>query len=221
MKRLHSILSLLTMVALLLASCAAPAAEETPGGAAQPTMAAIVAMEEPTEAAVPTEAMAPTEAVATEPTETTASTPAAEGTTAPIPQTGGVTFFSSQFTPVEEQEKFRAILQEEGFDFTVSEEGPLIDLVLAGAQAGQAEVDVIGSLHGTFPPLQNNMMNMIDVVDDLSADREFTEAFLETGLLGTDDNLAYVPWMQATYIMAAHNDALEYLPEGADINALT
>jgi multiple sugar transport system substrate-binding protein len=27
--------------------------------------------------------------------------------------------------------------------------------------------------------------------------------------------------MQATYIMAAHNDALPYLPDGADINALT
>jgi multiple sugar transport system substrate-binding protein len=65
------------------------------------------------------------------------------------------------------------------------------------------------------------MMNMIDVVDDLSADREFNQAYLETGLLGTDDYLYYVPWMQATYIMAAHNDALEFLPEGADINALT
>jgi multiple sugar transport system substrate-binding protein len=65
------------------------------------------------------------------------------------------------------------------------------------------------------------MMNMIDVVDDLSADREFSPAFLETGLLGSEDYLYYVPWMQATYIMAAHNDAMEYLPEGADINALT
>jgi multiple sugar transport system substrate-binding protein len=65
------------------------------------------------------------------------------------------------------------------------------------------------------------MTNMIDVADDLSADREFLPAFLETGLLGTEDYLYYVPWMQATYIMAAHNDALEYLPEGADLNALT
>jgi len=31
----------------------------------------------------------------------------------------------------------------------------------------------------------------------------------------------YIPWMQATYIMAAHTDALQYLPEGADINAMT
>jgi multiple sugar transport system substrate-binding protein len=65
------------------------------------------------------------------------------------------------------------------------------------------------------------MMNMTDVVDDLSADREFNQAYLETGLLGTEDYLYYVPWMQATYIMAARNEALEFLPAGADVNALT
>ncbi len=54
-----------------------------------------------------------------------------------------------------------------------------------------------------------------------SADREFAQAYLETGLLETEDYLYYVPWMQATYIMAAHKDALEFLPAGADINALT
>jgi multiple sugar transport system substrate-binding protein len=65
------------------------------------------------------------------------------------------------------------------------------------------------------------MMNMTDVVDDLSADREFAQAYLETGLLGTEDYLYYVPWMQATYIMAARKEALEFLPAGADINTLT
>jgi multiple sugar transport system substrate-binding protein len=65
------------------------------------------------------------------------------------------------------------------------------------------------------------MMNMIDIADDLTADREFAQAFLQTGLLGSEDFLYYVPWMQATYIMAAHVDALEFLPEGADVNSLT
>ena len=134
-----------------------------------------------------------------------------------------VTFFSTQFVPVEEQEKFRTILQKAGFDVTGSEEGPLLDLVLAEAQAGKGTVDVVGALHGTFPPLQkaDAMANMIDLAEDLSASRDFAPAFLETGLLGTDDYLYYVPWMQATYIMAAHQNAMEYLPAGADINALT
>ena len=92
------------------------------------------------------------------------------------------------------------------------------DLVLAGAQSGSGEIDVIGALHGSFPPLarEDAMVNMIDVADDLAADRNIAPAFLETGLLGTDDFLYYVPWMQATYIMAANNEALQYLPDGAD-----
>lgn len=192
MKRLKSLLTFLILAAFVLVACG-PAASEAPP--------------EPTQAPEPTPTEAPTEE-SMEPMETTE--PAGESI-----------FFSTQFSPVEEQEKFRAILQDGGFDFTASEEGPLIDLVLAGTQAGQAEVDVIGALHGTFPRLQDSMTNMIDVADDLSADREFAQTFLETGLLGSDDYLYYIPWMQATYIMAAHKDALEYLPEGADVNALT
>lgn len=38
--------------------------------------------------------------------------------------------------------------------------------------------------------------------------------------MGTDTPY-YVPWMQATYIMAVNNKAMEYLPDGADVNALT
>jgi multiple sugar transport system substrate-binding protein len=144
---------------------------------------------------------------------------------APPPPATPVTavFFSTQFVPVEEQEIFRAILAEGGFDVTGSEEGPLLDLVLAGQRAGRGTVDVIGALHGTFPPLARNdaLSNLIDLAEDLMADRDFAQAFLETGLLGSDDFLYYIPWMQATYIMAAHNDALPYLPNGADINALT
>ena len=134
-----------------------------------------------------------------------------------------VVFFSTQFSPVEEQEKFRAILQEGGFDFSASEEGPLLDLVIAGAQTGQGELDVVGSLHGSFPPLarEDSMMNMSDVAEDLMDSRDFAMAFLDTGLLGTDDYLYYVPWMQATYILAANVEALDYLPAGADVNALT
>ena len=151
--------------------------------------------------------------------------PLGEAGAAPPPEPDGevatsdVVFFSTQFVPVEEQETFRTILQEGGFDFTGSEEGPLLDLLLAGSGG----IDVVGALHGTFPPLarEDAMLNMIDVADDLLADREIAPAFLDTGLLGSDDFLYYVPWMQATYIMAAHVDALEYLPDGADINALT
>ena len=128
-------------------------------------------------------------------------------------------FVSSQFAPVEEAEKFRTILDPAGIDVTVGEEGPTIDQILSGT----GSIDVVGSLHGAFPAMvdQGAMTNMVDVLDDLSADRDFAPSMVEAGLLGSDDNLAYVPWAQATYIMAANNEALAYLPEGADIDNLT
>ncbi len=42
----------------------------------------------------------------------------------------------------------------------------------------------------------------------------------ELGKLGTGEQ-KYIPWMQATYLMVANKKALEFLPAGADINALT
>jgi len=213
MKRVRIFFTMLFIAAFVLAACG-------------PAETAAPATEEPTE--VMTEA--PTEAPAEEPLETPteaateAATEAPEATITPTlgPPAGDVSFFSTQFNIVEEAAKFRAILSEGGnYDFTGSEDGPLLALVLAGEESGQGQVDLVGALHGAFPPMQDAMMNMTDVVDDLSADRTFNQAYLETGLLGTDDYLYYVPWMQATYIMAAHTDALEYLPAGADINALT
>ena len=132
---------------------------------------------------------------------------------------GDASFVSLQFAPVEEAEKFREILSGGGIDLTVGEEGPTVDQILAGA----GEIDVLGALHGTFPPLgrEDALTNMADVLDDLSGDRDFAEAFVQSGLLGTDDFLHYVPWAQATYIMAANNDALAYLPDGADVQAIT
>jgi len=115
-------------------------------------------------------------------------------------------FVSLQFAPVEEAEKFRAILDKGGFDVTIGEEGPTIDQI----KAGSGSIDVVGALHGRFPPLteESNMTNMADVLDDLQGDRTFAPSFIESGLLGSDDFLAYVPWAQATYIMAATPEAI-------------
>jgi multiple sugar transport system substrate-binding protein len=166
----------------------------------------------------PTETM---EATA-EATATAEVAPEATVTATLGPPPGDVSFFSTQFNVVEEAAKFRTILKDGGnYDFTGSEEGPLVSLVLAGAETGQGQVDLVGALHGTYPSVQDAMMNMTDVVDDLSADRESNQAYLQAGLVGTADYLYYVPWMQATYIMAARKEALQYLPEGADVNALT
>lgn len=143
-----------------------------------------------------------------------------------IAQDDTITFVSTQFNVVEEAEKARTIL--EGFEggaveFVGSEEGPMIDLLRAEAEAGEGANDVVGALHGTFPTLaaEDLVFDLTDLVEEIEADADIDDAYVELGRLGTEDYQYYVPWMQATFTMAAHNDALQYLPEGADINALT
>jgi hypothetical protein len=161
MSRLLKFFSIIVATTVMLAAC---------GDTAPPAPAP--AEEEPAQ-----EQAAPAEEEAAAETEEDS----AAGAAAPA-EMGDVVFFSTQFTPVEEQEKFRTILQEGGFDVTASEEGPLLDVVIAGQQAGQGDIDVIGALHGSFPPLarQDAMMNVIDVAEDLLDSRDLTAAYLKT-----------------------------------------
>jgi multiple sugar transport system substrate-binding protein len=141
-------------------------------------------------------------------------------------QGGGVTFFSTQFNIVEEAAKARAIF--EGFEggavtFVPSEEGPLIDTLKAEGQAGKGVNDVVGALHGTYPALVAGdlLLNQAELLAEIAKTTEVNAGLVELGKLGTKDFQYYVPWMQATYTMAARKEALAFLPEGADINALT
>jgi multiple sugar transport system substrate-binding protein len=138
----------------------------------------------------------------------------------------GVTFFSTQFNIVEEAAKARAIFS--GFsggtvNFVPSEEGPMIDTLKAESQAGKGVNDVVGALHGTFPALAANdlMLDQSELLAEIAKTVEINEDLVRLGKLGTTDFQYYIPWMQATYTMAARKEALQYLPEGADINALT
>ena len=54
----------------------------------------------------------------------------------------------------------------------------------------------------------------------LIAQRGIPGDFARLAHLGTE-HLMYVPWMQATYIMAAAKEALQYLPAGATLDSLT
>ena len=129
---------------------------------------------------------------------------------------------STQLAPEAEAQKMRdAILA--GFDGSVEfvaadPASLLIDTIRAEAQAGTGDVSLAGALHGELSTL--GAEGLLMDLSDLAAELDVNEDFLELGKLGTDQQL-YIPWMQATYLMAARADALEYLPEGADINALT
>jgi multiple sugar transport system substrate-binding protein len=139
-------------------------------------------------------------------------------------QEGKVTFMSTQFNIVEESDKARTILADYGeVDFVTVEESTMIDLLRAVSEADTGTVDLVGALHGTFPVLAGDdlLFDLTDLLTSIEQEYDIADAFVELGKMGTEDFQYYIPWMQATYIMAAHNDALPYLPEGADINALT
>jgi multiple sugar transport system substrate-binding protein len=149
------------------------------------------------------------------------STPPDAGS--PPADAGAVLMFSSQLNPVTEQEKMRSAILP-GFagqaEFVgAADTGAFIDRVRAEAQAGTGEVSVLGGLHGEFSTLAAD--GLLADLSDLAAElTDITPEFTELGRLGGDQQ-QYIPWMQATYIMAARTEALEHLPEGADINALT
>ncbi len=137
-----------------------------------------------------------------------------------------VTFVSTQFNVVEESEKARAILKEfkdGNAKFIGSEEGPMIDLLKAEGKAGKGVNDVIGALHGTFPTLltEDLLLDQTDVLAEIEKTTDVNDSFVALGKMGTTDTQYYIPWMQATYVMAANKDALQYLPTGADVNNLT
>ncbi|MDD3783327.1 MAG: ABC transporter substrate-binding protein, partial [Limnochordia bacterium] len=87
------------------------------------------------------------------------------------------------------------------------------------ARTGRFETDVFGTLHGDFPALLAEGIPM-ELPDPQSLPgRTFIEELVKLGQV--DGQQIYVPWTQATYLMAANKKALDYLPEGADVGALT
>jgi len=127
-------------------------------------------------------------------------------------------FWSNQATPIEETQAMREQVLS-AFDGDVSfqpaDSGPWLTRIQAEIEAGSGSIGVLGALHGDFTPLATNLADLSAV--DASA---VAPGFMDLGRLDTSEQ-KYIPWMQATYVMAAHTDALEYLPEGADLMALS
>jgi multiple sugar transport system substrate-binding protein len=152
-----------------------------------------------------------------------ADTPDPAATPEPPDDTGEVTMISTQLVPVEEAEAMRNVILADfpgQVDFIGEEEGPFTDRLIAEHQAGTGSVDLAGGLHGHFAAIDAEVFaDLSDLADELAA-LGIPESMLELGRLGTDRQI-YIPWMQATYIMAARSEALDYLPDGADLDDLT
>ncbi len=134
-----------------------------------------------------------------------------------------ILFLSTQLTPPPEATMMRQTILG---DFT-----PVVDfqpfdravytrkvLELAAHPGVEA---VIGGVQEDFLTLYRAgaLANVEDIGGELS-DRAFLPRFAGRGVFG-DDGAFFVPWMQATYLMAANKRALKYLPTGADLRRLT
>ncbi|ARO14605.1 family 1 extracellular solute-binding protein [Ketogulonicigenium robustum] len=132
-------------------------------------------------------------------------------------------FLSTQLRPLEEAQAMRGDILKGVPDVNyVVEEPPQFPIrMTAESQTGRHTISLVGALHGELAPLAERdiFMPLNDLAAELAA-AGMPQSVLDLGKLGTDDQ-EYIPWMQATYVMAAKKEALEYLPEGADINALT
>lgn len=127
-------------------------------------------------------------------------------------------FWSTQAKPIEESQKMRDDVLAGfpgGVDYQPSDEGPWLTRMQAELQAGSGSIAVLGGLHGDLSSLGGNLVDLSGI--DAAA---VAPAMMELGSLGTGEQ-KYIPWMQATYLMVANRKALEFLPEGADINALS
>ncbi|MGH3613408.1 MAG: extracellular solute-binding protein [Pseudonocardia sp.] len=130
---------------------------------------------------------------------------------------GTVGFLSTQFAPVEERQRFESVLRRElavPVAYNPVDPGVFTSTIESQAEAGQVRVGMIGGLHGDLAPLADQL----DDVDALLADLAgvgYSEQVLELTRLG-GPTAKYVPWMQATYVIAVNKKALEWLPPGVD-----
>lgn len=130
-----------------------------------------------------------------------------------------ILFWSTQAKPAQESQAMRDQVlssSEVKIDYQANDGGPWLTRLKGELEAGSGQIGVLGALHGDFAAM--NPDDLIDL-DDLGVSAS-SKTFNNLSKLGTN-NVQYIPWMQASYIMAANKKALQYLPKGADIDSLT
>lgn len=135
-------------------------------------------------------------------------------------------FASTQFSPVPEQENMRQQILKDwkgvGVEFVTDQEPVIIDRITVESKAGgTGQIGLIGLENGQFSSIVagNYLMDLTKSLDR-NKDRKINADMLSLGKFGGSQQL-YIPWMQQTYFLAANKKALQYLPSGADVNALT
>ena len=138
--------------------------------------------------------------------------------------TGRVLFLSTQFKPVEEDERMRRALLNSfpgRVEYRPDDVTPFNERIRAEGQAGRPTISLIGGQHGDFATFaRDGLLQDLTPLLARLGDRGFPTALTELARFGTHKHF-YIPWFQATYLMVARKEALPYLPLGASIDALT
>ena len=111
-----------------------------------------------------------------------------------------VLFWSTQAKPAQESQAMREqVLAGAGMavDYQGNDGGPWLTRLQAELKAGSGEIGVLGALHGDFVAMDPADLVDLDSLGVCSASGTFNSL----AKLGTS-NMQYIPWMQASYIMA-------------------
>ncbi len=131
---------------------------------------------------------------------------------------------STQMRPIEEAEKFRAIMKSNADAVNFVPEDPNTYLTRMRAELGatQGKVHLTVGLDGELDPINalGGLRDADDVIKTLSTSREFNAGSLALSKLG-GTNTRMIPLMSNTFQMVANKKALKYLPQAADTNNLT
>lgn len=138
---------------------------------------------------------------------------------------GALNFASTQMVPAAEQIFAKSVLlkgfaDESGInaEFIPMEYPDLFTRLSAEVSAQKVTISLVGELHGGL-----DLMNTKVLLDDLSGitlpNRTFIKALEDYSVLA--GKKVYVPWMQATYVMAVNKKAFQYLPAGLKVEDVT
>ncbi|MGY4706144.1 ABC transporter substrate-binding protein [Candidatus Bipolaricaulota sp. J31] len=133
-----------------------------------------------------------------------------------------IVWMSTQFVPIAEAEFVRneilaPFAEATGIEveFLGAEYAEFASRIEAEYQAGAGEIAVLCGLHGDLAPFAYALRDL----SGITPGGTIGPGLMAKGYMAGKQ--AYIPLMQATYLMVVNKKALEYLPEGADIWALT
>ena len=133
-----------------------------------------------------------------------------------------VLFLSSQLAPLDEASKMRKEILRDfpgEVNFQPYDDRAVFHRLVNSE--GNKVPSLIGGLHGDMQLLvkQNLLKDLTGQLPRFNK-RDIIGNYLALSRDQTGRQ-HYIPWMQATYMMAAHRKALEFLPAGADLQRLT